>query len=118
MSKPATKLGILCDTGFLIRLNQPQDELHGNARGYLKYLLAGEHQLYVSKIALAEYAVRDRIENLPMKYFRVLPCSTSTTRKKPEKSLTPFSPSGIRFLRKSRSGLLSRMIPKCSPRPM
>jgi hypothetical protein len=29
--------------------------------------------LYVSTIALAEYAVRDKIENLPMKYFRVLP---------------------------------------------
>lgn len=34
MSKSGLKLGILCDTGFLIRLNQPQDELHGNARAY------------------------------------------------------------------------------------
>ncbi len=33
MSKPSLKLGILCDTGFLIRLNQPQDELHANVRG-------------------------------------------------------------------------------------
>lgn len=73
MSKAGVKLGILCDTGFLIRLNQPQDELHANARAYLKYLLAGDHQLFISTIALAEYAVRDKIENLPMKYFRVLP---------------------------------------------
>lgn len=73
MSKAALKCGILCDTGFLIRLNQAQDPLHANARGYLKNLLAGGHVLYVSTIALAEYAVRDRIENLPMKYFRVLP---------------------------------------------
>ena len=34
------KLGVLCDTGFLIRLNQPQDELHANARASLKNLLA------------------------------------------------------------------------------
>ncbi len=34
MFKSGLKLGILCDTDFLIRLNQPQDELHGNARGY------------------------------------------------------------------------------------
>lgn len=73
MPKTGVKLGILCDTGFLIRLNQPQNELHANARAYLKYLLAGDHQLYVSTIALAEYAVKDQIGNLPMKYFRVLP---------------------------------------------
>ncbi len=73
MSKTVLKLGVLCDTGFLIRLNQPQDELHANARGYLKNLLAGGYVLYVSTIALAEYAARDKFENLPMKYFRVLP---------------------------------------------
>ena len=81
MSKPTLKLGVLCDTGFLIRLNQPQDELHANARGYLKYLLAGDHHLYVSTIALAEYAVRDKIENLPMKYFRVLPFNIDHAQK-------------------------------------
>jgi hypothetical protein len=32
------KFGVLCDTGFLIRLNQPQDPLHANARGYQREL--------------------------------------------------------------------------------
>lgn len=91
MSKPTLKLGILCDTGFLIRLNQPQDELHTNARGYLKYLLAGGHRLYVSTIALAEYAVRDKIENLPMKYFRVLPFNIDHAQKAGEIAYTVFS---------------------------
>ena len=81
MSKAAVKHGVVCDTGFLIRLNQPQDPLHANARGYLKYLLANDHQLYVSTIALAEYAVRDRIENLPMRYFQVLPFNIVTPKK-------------------------------------
>jgi predicted nucleic acid-binding protein len=66
-------LGVLCDTGFLIRLNNPKDPLHGNARGYLKFFLDERHLIYVSTIALAEYAVQDSIQNLPMRYFRVVP---------------------------------------------
>jgi len=73
MPKVAQSFGVLCDTGFLIRLGQPDDPLHANARGYLKYLLTEKHPMFVSTVALAEYAVRDRIENLPMRYFRVLP---------------------------------------------
>jgi len=64
MSKLHGKLGVLFDTGFLIRLNQPQDPLHANARGYLKYLLEGDHRLYVSTIALAEYAVKPVLEGV------------------------------------------------------
>ena len=73
MPKKSQSLGVLCDTGFLIRLNNPNEPLHTNARGYLKYFLDEGHLIYISTIALAEYAVRDRIENLPMRYFRVLP---------------------------------------------
>ena len=91
MSKSGLKLGILCDTGFSIRLNQPHDELHENARGDLKNPLAGDHQLYVSTIALAEYAVRDKIENLPMKYFRVLPFNIDHAQKAGEIAYTVFS---------------------------
>jgi len=91
MSKAHGKLGVLCDTGFLIRLNQPQDPLHANARGYLKHLLAGDHRLYVSTIALAEYAVRDKIENLPMRYFRVLPFNIDHAQKAGEFAWTVFS---------------------------
>jgi predicted nucleic acid-binding protein len=91
MPKIVDKLGVLCDTGFLIRLNQPQDPLHANARGYLKHLLAGDHRIYVSTIALAEYAVRDKIENLPMRYFRVLPFNIDHAQKAGEFAATVFS---------------------------
>ncbi len=91
MSKLVLKLGILCDTGFLIRLSQPNDDLHANARGYLKNLLAGGHVLYVSTIALAEYAVRDKIENLPMKYFRVIPFNIDHAQRAGEFANTVFS---------------------------
>ena len=36
-------------------------------------MVEGGHELYVSTIALAEYAVRDSIANLPLRYFRILP---------------------------------------------
>lgn len=81
MFKPTAKFGVLCDTGFLIRLNSPNDELHENARDYLRLLLEKGHHLYVSTIALAEYAVRDKIENLPLRYFRVLPFNIDHAQK-------------------------------------
>ncbi len=73
MAKSSAKYGVLCDTSFFIRLNNPQDQFHSNARGYLKFLQEADHLIYVSTIALAEYAVRDSIGNLPMRYLRVLP---------------------------------------------
>lgn len=81
MPKAKPLLGVLCDTGFLIRLNKPLDPLHANARGYLKYLLDGGHSLYVSTVALAEYAVGDQIANLPLKYFRVMPFNVDHAQK-------------------------------------
>lgn len=81
MRKAKFMLGVLCDTGFLIRLNKPADPLHANARAYLKYLLEGGHKLYVSTVALAEYAVGDQIGNLPMKYFRPVPFNVDHAQK-------------------------------------
>lgn len=91
MSKMGITYGVLCDTGFLIRLNQPQDSLHGNARAYLKYLIERKHLLYASTIALAEYAVKDKIENLPMRYFRVLPFNIDHAQKAGEYAYKVFS---------------------------
>lgn len=73
MPKAATVYGVLCDTSFLIRWAKPNDALHPAAHSYLKFLVEGGHDLYVSTIALAEYAVGDAIANLPLRYFRILP---------------------------------------------
>jgi predicted nucleic acid-binding protein len=69
----ATVHGVLCDTSYFIRWAKPNEALHPSAKDYLKFLVEGNHELYVSTIALAEYAVRDSIANLPLRYFRVLP---------------------------------------------
>jgi predicted nucleic acid-binding protein len=69
----ATVHGVLCDTSYFIRWAKPDEALHPAAQEYLKFLVEGGHELYVSTIALAEYAVRDSIAHLPLRYFRVLP---------------------------------------------
>jgi predicted nucleic acid-binding protein len=69
----ATVHGVLCDTSFFIRWAKPDEVLHPSAQAHLKFLVEGGHELYVSTIALAEYAVRDSIAHLPLLYFRVLP---------------------------------------------
>lgn len=65
--------GVLCDTSYFIRWAKPSEPLHPAAHAYLKYLVEGGHTLYVSTIALAEYAVRDTIAHLPLRYFRIVP---------------------------------------------
>lgn len=64
--------GVLCDTSYFIRWAKPDEALHRAAQEYLKFLVEGGHELYVSTIALAEYAVRDAISHLPLRYFRVV----------------------------------------------
>ncbi|MDB6070263.1 MAG: hypothetical protein JWL81_1434 [Verrucomicrobiales bacterium] len=91
MASAKGTFGVLCDTGFLIRLNNPSDALHANTRGYLRYFLEQGHVIFVSTIALAEYAVRDKIGNLPMKYFRVLPFNIDHAQKAGEFACEIFS---------------------------
>ncbi|NLT71955.1 MAG: hypothetical protein GXX91_14865 [Verrucomicrobiaceae bacterium] len=47
--------------------------------------------MFVSTIALAEYAVRDRIANLPMRYFRVLPFNVDHAQAAGEFAAVAFS---------------------------
>ena len=91
MPKSNPTFGVLCDTSFLVCLNRPIELLHGHARGYLKYLMAEQAPLYVSSIALAEYAVRDVIANLPMRYLRVLPFNIDHAQRAGEFARIAFS---------------------------
>jgi len=91
MPKSRPTAGVLCDTSFLVSLNRPKEALHGNARGYLKYLMAAQTPLYVSTIALAEYSVRDVIANLPMRYLRVLPFNIDHAQRAGEFARIAFS---------------------------
>lgn len=94
MPKKPTCMGVLCDTSFLVCLNRPTEVLHENARGYLKYLMTEQVSLFVSTIALAEYAVRDQISNLPMRYLRVLPFNIDHAQRAGEFARIAFTKRG------------------------
>ena len=67
------KHSVLLDTSFFIRLLNDQDPLHNNVKGYFKYFLEEEIVLKVSTISIAEYCVRGKIDELPLKNLQIIP---------------------------------------------
>lgn len=76
-----TKSGVLLDTSFFIRLMDDRDPLHLNALGYFKYFLENGFELFVSTIAIAEYCVRGKIDELPLRNLKVLPFNLDHAQK-------------------------------------
>jgi predicted nucleic acid-binding protein len=70
---PEAPIKVLADTSFFIRLLKEDDPLHSNAKGYFKYLLDNSGIILCSTIAMAEYCVRGRLEELPLKVVQVVP---------------------------------------------
>ncbi len=64
---------VLLDTSFLIRLLNPVDPLHANARTYFRNFLDRGIVLHLSTISIAEYYVRGSVGELPLKNLRILP---------------------------------------------
>lgn len=64
---------VLLDTSFFIRLLNPQDKLHKNAKDYFRYFLEKEIEMYCSTISIAEYCVRGKVNELPLREIRILP---------------------------------------------
>ena len=63
----------MLDTSFLIRLLKEDDPLHKSALEYYQYLLENEYILFVSTIALAEYCVKGKLDEIPLDNLRVVP---------------------------------------------
>jgi hypothetical protein len=61
----------MLDTSFCIRLLDDSDALHANAIDYYKYFLAERINIHLSTIAVAEYAVGDDPDNLPLSKMRL-----------------------------------------------
>jgi len=64
---------ILLDTSFCIRLLKSNDELHQNAKDYFKYFLEQKVEIYLSSIVIAEYSVKDDVNNLPLEFVKIVP---------------------------------------------
>src|SRR5690625_665597 len=67
------KFNVLLDTSFFIRLLNEEDELHYNAVNYFRYFLEEEIALKVFTISIAEYCVKGRIDELPLRNMQVIP---------------------------------------------
>jgi len=64
---------ILLDTSFCIRLLKNNDALHQNAKDYFKYFLEQKVEIYLSSIIIAEYSVKDDVNNLPLEFVKIVP---------------------------------------------
>lgn len=64
---------VLLDTSFFLRFLNERDPLFKNADGYYRYFLEKEYTLCISTISIAEYCVRGRIDELPLKNLRIIP---------------------------------------------
>jgi predicted nucleic acid-binding protein len=62
---------IMLDTSFCIRLMDKSDSLHQQALDYFKYFITSKISIHVSTIALAEYAVGDDPNNLPLNNLQI-----------------------------------------------
>ena len=69
---------VLLDSGFLIRLMNPEEPLHQVAMRWFRHFVEQGIVCKVSTIALAEYGVKDDLAHLPMQYLKYYHFTTIT----------------------------------------
>lgn len=70
MNKPGIN-SVMLDTSYCIRLMDNTDSLHANAIDYYKYFLQEKITIHISTIVIAEYAVVDDPNNLPLTNLQI-----------------------------------------------
>lgn len=63
----------LLDTGFLISMVNSKRNNHTTALRYFRFCVDNSHSISISTIALAEFAIKQSIQDLPLKFVRLLP---------------------------------------------
>lgn len=71
-NKEQPKVAML-DTSFLIRLLKEDDPLHISAKSYYQFFLENSFLLSVSTVAVAEYCVHGKLDELPFECVRIVP---------------------------------------------
>ncbi|MGB0429553.1 MAG: type II toxin-antitoxin system VapC family toxin [Bacteroidia bacterium] len=89
------KDSVLLDTSFFIRLLNSEDPLHENAKGYFKYFLENDITLKISTITIAEYCVRGRLDELPLKNIQIIPFNLNHAQKTGEFAKIIFEAQGL-----------------------
>ena len=75
------KHSLLLDTSFFVRLLNDEDSLHNNAKGYFRYFLENEIVLKVSTISIAEYCVKGKVDELPLRNIQIIPFNLDQAKK-------------------------------------
>jgi len=64
---------VLLDTSFCIRLLNENDPLHANVVGFYRSFLDNGFRLKLSTISIAEYCVRGKLDEIPLRNFEIMP---------------------------------------------
>ena len=64
---------VMLNTSFFIRLLNENDEFHKNTLKFYKHFLEKQSILKCSTISIAEYCVKGKLDELPLKDVQVLP---------------------------------------------
>lgn len=86
---------VLLDTSFLIRLLNEADSLHANAVNYFQYFLEQGIALKVSTISIAEYCVRGKVDELPLKNLQIIPFNIDHAQRTGEFAAAIFAENNI-----------------------
>lgn len=86
---------VLLDTSFFIRLLNDEDPLHENAKGYFRYFLENNIILKVSTITIAEYCVRGKLEDLPLRNIQIIPFNLDHAKKTGEFAKVIFNENSL-----------------------
>jgi len=100
------KHSVLLDTSFFVRLLNDQDPLHNNAKGYFRYFLENQIVLKVSTITIAEYCVRGKIEELPLRNIQIVPFNLDQAKRTGEFAEAIFKENKINLIKLSPRAII------------
>lgn len=72
---------VVVDTSFLISLVSEDREAHETAKKYYKYFLDNNIQMILPTVVVAEFAIKQPPEDLPLQNFKVAPFNFETAKK-------------------------------------
>ena len=81
---------VMLDANFFIRLLNENDELHENTLKFYKHFLEKQSILKCSTISIAEYCVKGKLDELPLKDVQILPFNIAHAERAGELARTVF----------------------------
>lgn len=90
--------GVLLDTSFFIRLLNTNDPLAQRAEGYFRFFQQEQYPMLISTVSIAEFCVRGRLDQLPLRNLRILPFNVPHAVRAGELAAAVFASKGRALL--------------------